>query len=225
MNAKNTVELHRKRRTQEERTSTTRAKVIAGAIDCLYRLGYAGTTTTIIAKAAGVSRGAMLHHFPTKDGLLIAVASEVLSKSLQGLSEQLLAIQDPQERLLALPELSWADLQSPDYIAWLEILLGTRGNEELRQQFGQTYEAANKQAAKSMRAMAVAAGVKDLARMERMRIVVLAALRGMAIEGAITSDFKRLKPAVMEMRTMLAQVVEEQAAVPASPPVPRSRSG
>jgi AcrR family transcriptional regulator len=207
MNAKKTVEAPMRRRTQEERSSTTQAKVIAAAIDCLHRLGYAGTTTAAIASAAGVSRGAMLHHFPSKDELLIAVSSEVLTHSLQGLSAQLLAIEDPKERLLALPELAWNDILTPDYMAWLEIWLGTRGDDQLRAQFGHAYDVVNKQAAQAMRVMAAEAGIKDFARMERVRTVLLAALRGLAIEGAIVADTRRFNPVVVEMRAMLEQII------------------
>jgi AcrR family transcriptional regulator len=207
MNAKRTVEAPKQRRTQEQRSSTTRSKVIAAAIDCLYRLGYASTTTAAIASAAGVSRGALLHHFPSKDELLIAVSSEVLTNSLQGLSTKLLEIEDPKERLLALPELAWKGILTPDYMAWLEIWLGTRGDEQLRAQFGHAYDVVNKQAAKAMRAMATEAGVKDLARMEHLRMVLLAALRGLAIEGAIVGDVRGFNPAVAEMRAMVEHFI------------------
>ena len=63
----------RVRRTQEERSAATRAKLLDATIDCLIELGYAGTTTTLIAERAGVSRGAQLHHFPSKDALYRAV--------------------------------------------------------------------------------------------------------------------------------------------------------
>jgi AcrR family transcriptional regulator len=67
------------RRTQEERSATTRARLLDATIDCLSELGYTNTTTTEIAKRAGLSRGAQLHHFPTKAAwleLLVAARTD-----------------------------------------------------------------------------------------------------------------------------------------------------
>jgi AcrR family transcriptional regulator len=52
-----------------------RARLIDAAIDCLNRLGYSATTLATIAEAAGVSRGGMLHQFPTKVDLMLAVVA------------------------------------------------------------------------------------------------------------------------------------------------------
>ena len=53
------------RRSNVERTATTRRKVLESTIACLYEHGYTATTTAMIAQHAGISRGALLHHFPT----------------------------------------------------------------------------------------------------------------------------------------------------------------
>ena len=62
----------KQRRTQEERTAAMRERLLNATVECLYELGYAKTTTTAIVERAGVSRGAQLHHFPTKADLAIA---------------------------------------------------------------------------------------------------------------------------------------------------------
>lgn len=51
-----------------------RQRLVDAAIACLHRVGYAATITQLVMEEAGVSRGAMLHHFPTKVDLIIAVA-------------------------------------------------------------------------------------------------------------------------------------------------------
>ena len=57
---------------QQTKSEQTRENILASAIDCFYELGYSSTTTDNIAKKAGVSRGAMLHHFPTRFDLINA---------------------------------------------------------------------------------------------------------------------------------------------------------
>jgi AcrR family transcriptional regulator len=61
-----------KRRTQEERSATTRKRLLEATIDLLIERGYAQLTTADIAKRAGVSNGARVHHFPTKEELVVA---------------------------------------------------------------------------------------------------------------------------------------------------------
>ena len=70
----------RRRRTQEERSAETRTRLLDAAIECLLKLGYAGTTTTEIATRAKVSRGAQLHHYPTKQELLTAAVEHLFER-------------------------------------------------------------------------------------------------------------------------------------------------
>ena len=51
---------------QAQKSAATRKLILESAIRCFVELGYAGTTTTAIAQKAGLSRGAMLHHFPSR---------------------------------------------------------------------------------------------------------------------------------------------------------------
>jgi AcrR family transcriptional regulator len=67
----------RQSRTQQERREGTRARLLAATIECLVEHGYAGTTTQRIQDRAGLSRGALLHHFATKEALLVAAVSHV----------------------------------------------------------------------------------------------------------------------------------------------------
>lgn len=66
-----------KRRTQAERSAATRAALIAAARPLLAQRGYAAVGTPEIARAAGVTRGALYHQFTDKQALFAAVAEEV----------------------------------------------------------------------------------------------------------------------------------------------------
>ncbi len=70
------------RRTQAERTASTRARLLDAAIDVLVDLGYARTSTQEIARRAGVSRGAQLHHFPTREALVVAAVEHLVERRL-----------------------------------------------------------------------------------------------------------------------------------------------
>ena len=56
----------------QQRSIETRNKLIAATYDCIHDFGYHGTSTTKVIDRAKMSRGAMLHHFPTKIDLIAA---------------------------------------------------------------------------------------------------------------------------------------------------------
>lgn len=56
-----------------KRTEASRRKLIAAARRLMGKRGFSGTTTPDIARAAGVSRGALYHHFDDKNALFLAV--------------------------------------------------------------------------------------------------------------------------------------------------------
>ncbi|MGA8126368.1 MAG: helix-turn-helix domain-containing protein, partial [Mycobacterium sp.] len=57
----------RVRRTQAERSAAMRTRLLDATIECLVSYGYAGTTTPRVAERAGVTRGAQIHHFRSKE--------------------------------------------------------------------------------------------------------------------------------------------------------------
>ncbi|MGC0366465.1 AcrR family transcriptional regulator [Rhodococcus sp. 27YEA15] len=69
-------------RTQAQRTAAMRLRLLDAAVDSLVELGYARTSTQEIARRAGVARGTQLHHFPTKESLVVAAVEHLVEKRL-----------------------------------------------------------------------------------------------------------------------------------------------
>ncbi len=120
------------RRTQQERSDATRALLLDATIDCLVERGYAATTTTEIAKRAGVSRGAQLHHFPAKADL-VAAALEHLARQLSAILHEEVARfgGEPPTAADGISAL-WNRYTGPLFQAWLELWVAARTDEELR---------------------------------------------------------------------------------------------
>src|SRR3954470_8436930 len=72
----------RPRRTQAERRAVTQASLLDATIEALARDGYAGMSTNDIVRRAGVSRGALVHHYPTKATLAVAALDRWLGDRL-----------------------------------------------------------------------------------------------------------------------------------------------
>ncbi len=119
------------RRTQAERSDETRARVLEAAIRCLHQQGYPATTTLLVAQEAGVSRGAMLHQFPTKVDLMLFVVRAVYDREVAEYVERMRGVRGMRAKLLALPEIAWEVLSRPSGVAVLEILQGSRSDREL----------------------------------------------------------------------------------------------
>lgn len=123
------------RRTQEERSSATREKLLDATIECLIELGYAGTTTTEIVRRAGVSRGAQVHHYPTKAELVKSAVQHLARKREQEMREEFmqLSAKDGVSRAI---DLLWSGYADPLFSAVLDLIVAARTDEELATVFG-----------------------------------------------------------------------------------------
>src|SRR5210317_1423008 len=68
---------------QGQKSAMTRASLLEAAIQCFVKCGYKNTTTSRIAEEAGVSRGAMLHHFPSRDAVIRGAVFYLQEKRLE----------------------------------------------------------------------------------------------------------------------------------------------
>jgi AcrR family transcriptional regulator len=110
----------------QERSVATRAALLDAAIGCLVDLGYAATTTTEIARRAGVSRGAQLHHFPTKAELLATAVDHLVERRRVEFLEAFDAIDPAADRLDTALDLLWSLFQGPAFVAWTELWVAAR---------------------------------------------------------------------------------------------------
>lgn len=68
---------------QAQKSAMTRDRILEAAISCFINLGYTNVTTAKVASTAGVSRGAMLHHFPSKTELIQAAVEYLHDRLLE----------------------------------------------------------------------------------------------------------------------------------------------
>ncbi|WP_327392402.1 TetR/AcrR family transcriptional regulator [Streptomyces sp. NBC_01186] len=72
---------------KQDRSRATRQRLLESAVTCLAEHGWSGSTVTVVAEHAGVSRGAAQHHFPTREDLFTAAVEYVAEERSRALSE------------------------------------------------------------------------------------------------------------------------------------------
>ncbi|MBL8265265.1 TetR/AcrR family transcriptional regulator [Steroidobacter sp.] len=122
----------RQRRTQAERSTQTRQKLLDAAIQLAHESGFSRLTINDVAKRAGLTSGAVQHHFFSSRELLRAVAEAVYPIFQLSLDETA-HTKSLQRRLDQIIDIYWSMYRSPEYLVFWDLLFGTRGNAELRE--------------------------------------------------------------------------------------------
>lgn len=115
-----------KRRTQESRSRQARDKLLKATIKVLIERGYAGLTTKEVAAAAGMSSGALMHHYSTKAELVIAAGAYVYDQCIESgrkIATSAAARKDPLNAFIV--DCTNVYLESP-FIAAVELLIAAR---------------------------------------------------------------------------------------------------
>ncbi len=120
------------RRTQQSRSEEARAKLLAASIDLICERGFAQTTMTDIAKRAGLTRGAIQHHFSGHDELVLAIIHSVEARIIDAFDAVAPKdIQDLGARIDHLIDSLGAISVAPAYLAVIDIWIATRADPQL----------------------------------------------------------------------------------------------
>ena len=117
--------------TQAQRSAAMQEALLDAAVECLVELGFSGTTTTEVTRRAGVSLGAMQHHFPTKADLLAAAVGHVMRRRQDEFRKATTDVAPGTDRLDAAIDLMWEAFNGSVFHAWLELWVAARTDPEL----------------------------------------------------------------------------------------------
>ncbi|MEM9744478.1 MAG: helix-turn-helix domain-containing protein [Pseudomonadota bacterium] len=119
---------------QQTKSALTRESILDAALDCFHDDGYAATTTEKIASRAGLSRGAMLHHFANRFELVRAAIDHLNERRLRRYAEEGLAAQAgaEQTRISDGIDVYWRQLKSREFTIVLDLRTAARTDPALR---------------------------------------------------------------------------------------------
>ena len=116
----------------QQRALRTRAKILDATVESLIDDGYTATTTARVQELAGVSRGALIHHFPSKQELLMDAVAHLAVRRGRWFTEQAAGLDSPADRCAAGMGLLWSTMSGPLFAAATELWVAARTDDTLR---------------------------------------------------------------------------------------------
>jgi AcrR family transcriptional regulator len=167
------------RRQQSDRTAATRGAVLDATVELLIERGYAGTSTRLAAERAGVSLGALQHHFRTKAELSV----EAMRFVTERLADEFVAAapdsDDPVDRFGQTLDRLLVVFRGPTFAAAVELQLASRTVSELQKPVSDLHQDVEAIILRSARQV-----LPELVPLEGFNAVLqtsVAAVRGLAI--------------------------------------------
>lgn len=178
----------------QERSRTTRRRLLDAAVECLAELGWSGSTIAIVAQRAGVSRGAAQHHFPTRDEMYTAAIRHVAETRITELRDAVRRLPKGEARTEALVELLVDLYAGPSFRAALQLWVQASTDERLRERVVPLEEhvgwVAHQAALDALDAHEDEPGVREIVQ------ATLDLARGLGLAGLLTDDANRRKHVV-----------------------------
>ncbi len=191
-----------------ERSAITRLKLVEATIQCLYELGYHQTSTVVVTKRAKVSRGAMLHHFPSKADLMMAAMDYIRSRRGDAHRKHLERFKTERDQFLQLIDVLWEEFQTPTGVARIELMLGSRNDPDLRPRFSELNLELERIHKDRIWARAEKLGIRDRKKIDAFVQLYAAALRGLAIDALWPQSLPDIKGAVALLKETQLHLLE-----------------
>jgi AcrR family transcriptional regulator len=185
----------------QERSRTTRRRLLDAAVECLSEVGWSGSTIAVVAQRAGVSRGAAQHHFPTREDMFTAAIRHVAETRLADLRESVRRLPKGLARTEALVELLVDLYTGPSFRAALQLWVQASTDDRLRERVVPLEEhvgwVAHEAALDSLGATEDEPGVREIVQ------ATLDLARGLGLAGLLTDDTNRRKHVVRAWARMV----------------------
>jgi AcrR family transcriptional regulator len=181
----------RVRRTQAERSAAMRTRLLDATIECLVTYGYAGTTTPRVAERAGVTRGAQIHHFRSKEDLVVAAIEHLAQQRVQAAMREFGRVEASSDPVSTVLDFLWEAHQGPMFIATVELWVAARTDSVLAAHVERVEPVVN-----STLISAIAQLVPDHATRKELRNFVytaMDALRGILLNSFVDGDTGRAR--------------------------------
>jgi AcrR family transcriptional regulator len=198
------------RQRQAERSRETQQRLMEAAVECLVELGWAGTTTVGVAKRAGVSRGAQLHHFRTKGDLVAAAVTHIGARNAAEMRSRAVSLDGERDRTAAVVRFIVEYFQGDTFTAALELWVAARTDAELREMVlplqAQIGRECHRLAVELLGVDETNPGVREAVQ------ATLDLARGLALANLLSDDSRRRRRITTQWSGMLAEALSSAEA-------------
>jgi AcrR family transcriptional regulator len=111
-----------------------RTRLLDATVECLVKYGYAGTTTPRVAELAGVTRGAQIHHFRSKEDLVVAAIEHLAQQRTQAAMQEFGRVNASADPVSTVLDFIWESHQGPLFVATMELWMAARTDPVLAHQ-------------------------------------------------------------------------------------------
>ena len=197
------------REPRQDRSRATRQRLLEAAIECLAEVGWSGSTVSVVAERAGVSRGAAQHHFPTREDLFTSAVEHVTSERLAVLRSRSLDLPAGPDRTRAVVGMVELMYTGPLFRAAIHLWVAASSDERLKERVVQLEAQVGRE---THRTALELLGVDESRTGVREAVqATLDMARGLGLANLLTDDSKRRQRVLDQWSTMLADALHEQA--------------
>lgn len=191
---------------QQARSRDTRQRLLDAAIDCLVDVGYAGTTTTAVLERSGVTRGSLLHQFPSRDALLLAAVDHLVTEGMRDIVVSVGEREQPADTRASIEAL-WRTFSMRYFWASIEVWMASRTDEELRERLSPSARQLGRVVDEAFAQM-FGDRFADPVRLDVAQRLLITSMRGVAL----TYAFRRGDPETEPMIAVWCDLVDRLAA-------------
>ncbi len=188
---------------QTERTALMKARLAQAAFDLIGEQGYVNFRTAAVARRAGVSQGAQLHHFPTKNSLALAAIEHAYDRSTEATMLRIAKLPPDVDPVDALLDDALAFFLSPNFRVALDILMAGGADATLKQELTALTLRQRGRVERLWLERLVDAGWA-LSAAEEVLTMTLCLVRGLAIRALVEPIGEAVEPLFERWRGMVA---------------------
>lgn len=179
-----------------------RDRLLDATIECLVELGHARTSTVEVTERAGVSRGAMLHHFPSRADLVAAAIDRLAARRIAEFVASITRVAASEDLVGVAIDLLWSHFTAPTFAAVLELTIVARTDHELAEVLHPLVRRYDAVIARTARMLfgRLAASREEF---ERARRHVYFVLHGLALKAATGGDEDEIRATLEELKDEL----------------------
>jgi AcrR family transcriptional regulator len=198
------------RRTNLDRSTATREQILQAVVKALHDHSFAALTNAGILTAANVSSGAMMHHFPTRQALLVETIKYAYDKLSEFRTANLNRLEPGLPRFRAIIDLAWATSRMSEGIAVNEIRIGARSNAVLAEALQPSLMGIASNYGRFVGRYTREAGLTPTADIQALSATTAMAVRSLAIDRFTNPSPQMVTNVLVGLRTMRENIIAKQ---------------